>query len=356
MKKRKGFLKRFKISNKTISENTPPYIVAEMSANHNGKIKNAIKIIKSAKHAGADAIKIQTYNPDSLTIPSKRKEFVIKKGLWKNFTLYDLYKKASTPLEWQKDLFTEAKKIGITIFSTPFDIKGFEILEKLNCPAYKIASFELVDLDLIQNIAKTKKPLILSTGMASKEEINDAVNIIYKNGSKKLILLHCVSGYPTPVNEINLSCIDELKKQYNVLVGLSDHSTNNTVPLIASSLGACLIEKHFTLSRSLYKSPDSSFSLEPRELKELCLQTKNIKKIIGRPSYKLNKSEREMIKIRRSLYIIKNIKKNQRLTKDHIKSIRPAAGLKPKYLKDVLGKRVKKNYISGTPLKWSMLV
>ena len=192
--------------------------------------------------------------------------------------------------------------------------------------------------------------------MASKDEINDAINIIYKSGCKKLILLHCVSGYPTPVNEINLSCIHELKKQYDVLVGLSDHSVNNTVPLVAASLGACLIEKHFTLSRILYKSPDSNFSLEPKEFKELCIQTKNIKTIIGKPNYKLNKSEREMIKIRRSLYIVKNIKKDERLTRDHIRSIRPALGLKPKFLKKVLGKRAKKNYISGTPLKWNMII
>jgi len=342
---------KLKIEKKIISEKSKPYIVAELSANHNGSVDNALKHIKSAKKNGADAIKIQTYTPDSITMKSNRKDFLIKKGIWKNKTLYDLYKWAHTPYEWHKKIFDYANKNQITCFSTPFDESGVDLLEKLNTPAYKIASFELIDIPLIKYAAKTKKPMIMSTGMASVKEIDDAVNVVEKHNSiKRLILLHCVSGYPTNIELMNLKKISFLRNRYKCLVGLSDHSKGMIAPIVSVSYGACLIEKHFITSKKI-KSPDKDFSILPKELSELCQISQKTFLAKGDGSVKNNLAEKESIKYRRSIYVINNIKKNEKLTSKNIKRIRPGYGLPPKFYEKLLGKKASKNLFAGKPLQ-----
>ena len=265
-----------KINNRIISNQQPPYIIAELSANHNGSIERAFESIKAAKEAGVDAVKIQTYTADTMTIDCDRKEFQITGGLWDGYSLYDLYKEAQTPYEWHKRLFDYAKEIDITIFSTPFDETAVDLLEELNTPAYKIASFEMTDLPLVKYVAQTKKPMIISTGMANLEEIEEVVQVAKENGCQDLILLHCISSYPAPVEQSNLRTIPDLAKRFGVLSGLSDHTMGTTVATTSVALGACVIEKHFTLSRK-DKGPDSEFSLEPHELKH-CVK---IQRLLG---------------------------------------------------------------------------
>lgn len=338
-----------KINNRTISNTLPPYIIAELSANHNGSIERAFQSIKVAKEAGADAVKIQTYTADTMTIPCDNEEFQIKGGLWDGYNLYDLYKEAQTPYEWHKPLFDYAKKIGITIFSTPFDNTAVDLLEDLNTPAYKIASFEITDLPLIKTVAQTKKPMIMSTGMANLDEISEAVEIAKENGCKDLVLLHCISSYPAPYDQSNLNTIPDLAKRFGVLTGLSDHTMGTTVATTSVALGACLIEKHFTLSRQ-DKGPDSEFSLEPNELKQLCIDTKIAHQSLGVAGYELKNTEKSGLKFRRSLYCVKTIKKGEKITKDNIRSIRPGMGLSPKYYEKILGKIAKQDIAYGTPI------
>jgi N-acetylneuraminate synthase len=337
------------IDNRSISNNSPPYIVAELSANHNGSIARAFESILAAKESGADAVKIQTFTADTITIRSDRKEFQIRGGLWDGSNLYDLYKEAETPYEWHKPLFDYAKKIGITIFSSPFDSTAVDLLEELNTPAYKIASPEIIDLPLIKYVAQTKKPMIISTGMANLDEISGAVEVARENGCQNLVLLHCISGYPTPPEQSNLRTIPDLAEKFNVLSGLSDHTMGTTVATTSVALGACMIEKHFTLSRA-DKGPDSKFSLEPNELKQLCQNAKIAWESLGVAGYELKKSEENAQRHRRSLYSVKDIQKGEKFTTENIRSIRPGLGLPPKYLNMALSSKAACNISYGTPI------
>ena len=340
------------INGRKIGTDQPPYIVAELSGNHNGSLERAKESIKTAKDCGADAIKIQTYNADSMTINSDKSDFVIKKGLWKGYKLYDLYQEAHTPYEWHKELFSYARSLGITIFSTPFDESAVDLLEELNAPAYKIASFELTDLPLIEYVAKKRKPMLISTGMASFEEIRDALNTAKNNGAESILLFHCVSSYPAPAEEANLRQIINLKDKFEVLVGLSDHTIGNTSSISAISLGACAIEKHFTINRK-DKGPDSSFSVEPDELSNLVKETNIAWKALGLKSFKRPKVEADNLVFRRSLYYIKSIKAGEKVTQKDIRRIRPGFGLPPKYYAEIIGKTVIKDVERGQAIKWS---
>lgn len=343
------------INNRAISNQYPPYIIAELSANHNGDIQRAFNSIKVAKECGADAIKIQTYTADTMTIPCDDKEFQIKGGLWDGYNLYDLYKEAQTPYKWHKPLFDYAKEIGITIFSTPFDETAVELLEELEAPAYKIASFEIVDLPLIKRVAQTKKPMIISTGMANEEEIEEAVKTAKVNGCEDLVLLHCISAYPAPSEQSNLKTIPDLAQRFGVLSGLSDHTMGTTVATTSIALGACLIEKHFTLSRK-DKGPDSEFSLEPSELKQLCIDTKIAWQSLGEVGYERKPAEESSIKFRRSIYAVKDITKGEEFTKENIRAIRPGFGLKPKHLEKILKLKASCYIAQGTPISFDMIL
>jgi len=343
--------KVIKIQNHIISNEFPPYIIAELSANHNGSIDRAFRSIKAAKDSGANAVKIQTYTADTMTIKSNRNEFKIDGGLWDGYDLYSLYKWAETPYDWHKPLFDYAEEVGITIFSTPFDETAVDLLENLDSPAYKIASFEMTDLPLVKLVAQTKKPMIISTGMANMDEINEVIETSRQNGCQDLILLHCISSYPAPVDESNLRTIPDLADRFGVLSGLSDHTMGTTVAVAATAVGACMIEKHFTLSRA-DKGPDSDFSLEPSELKRLCEETIIAHKSLGLASYELKDAERAGLKFRRSLYAIRDIKKGEEFTKQNIRSIRPSNGLPPRYYENILGTESPMGIKSGTPLNW----
>jgi len=342
------------INKRKIGKEHPPYIIAEMSANHNGSLDRAMKIISMAKHNGADAIKIQTYHADTMTIKSKKEDFMINDGLWKGYQLYDLYKEAETPYEWHQALFDHAKKEGITCFSSPFDETAVDLLEDLNCPAYKIASFEATDLPLIKYVAQTNKPMIASTGMLNLEEMEELVQTARENGCHDLILLHCVSSYPSPIESSNLITIKDIEERFNILVGLSDHTLGINVSLASISIGACVIEKHVTLSR-LDLGPDSAFSLEPDELSQLTKFSKDIWKSIGSINYNLKGQEKENIIFRRSIYAVKSIKAGDTISNQNVRRIRPGFGLPPKYYEIILGKKAKFNIEKGTPINWELL-
>ncbi|TEW51613.1 pseudaminic acid synthase [Psychromonas algicola] len=341
------------IDNRKIGSDYPPYIIAELSANHNGDIKRAYQIMEAAKQAGADAVKLQTYTHETITMDCDSEEFQIHGGLWDGQTLYQLYKGAHMPWDWHQPLFAKAKELGITIFSSPFDSTAVDLLEALEAPAYKIASFELVDLPLIKRVAQTGKPMIMSTGMANQQEIQEAVDCARKNGCKELIVLHCVSGYPAPAEQYNLRTIADISDRYQVLAGLSDHTIDNATAIASVALGACLIEKHVTLNRS-GGGPDDSFSLEPKELTQLCKDSKTAWLALGNVNYEQTEAEKGNVKFRRSLYVIKEIKQGEKLTKDNIRSIRPGFGLAPKCYESVLNKTAKYNIKSGTALKEDM--
>lgn len=336
----------FKINDRIIGLDQPPYIIAELSANHNGSIERAIKTISEAKKCGADAIKIQTYTAETMTINSNSPDFMIKKGLWKGYKLYDLYKWAETPFEWHEEIFSHARKIGITIFSTPFDETAVNLLEKLDCPAYKIASFEIVDLPLIRYVSETGKPLIISTGMASEKEIEEAIQTARDAGCKQIALLHCISGYPTPIDQANLKQILNLANSFNVTIGLSDHTLGTTASVVAVALGVSLIEKHFTLSRQ-DKGPDSEFSLDPIDFKKLCMTTKEAWYSLGNQGYETQEIEKNNKIFRRSLYFMKDLEEGHVIKHSDIRRIRPGKGIAPKYYDKVLGKKIKKNVSRG---------
>jgi len=342
------------INGRMIGSDYPPYIIAELSANHNGELQKALDTITKAKACGADAIKLQTYTADTMTIDSDNDDFYIHGGLWDGYKLYDLYKEAQTPFEWHKAMFDHARKIGITCFSTPFDETAVDLLEDLNVPAYKVASFEATDLPLIKYIASTKKPLIISTGMANFEEIEEMVDTAKSVGCKDLILLHCISSYPAPVGQSNLLTIPDMKKKLGVQIGLSDHSTTNTASVVASALGATLIEKHFILDRS-EKGPDSEFSINPAELTSLCKETKDAWLSLGQAGYEKKPAEEANIKFRRSVYFVKDISAGDVITRKHVRRIRPGFGLSPKFEKEIIGKVVKKDIKSGTATSWSLI-
>lgn len=342
------------IAGREIGPERQPYIIAEMSANHNGSLETALRLIEKAKEAGADAVKIQTYKPDTITIKSNLPEFQITDGLWAGRTLYELYEWAHTPWDWHRPLFECARKLDITIFSSPFDNTAIDLLESLNAPAYKIASFEAVDIPLIKYAASTGKPLIISTGMADNEEIQEAINAAHESGCKELAILHCVSGYPAPASDYNLRTIPDMISRFGLVTGLSDHTLDNTTAIASIALGASIIEKHFTLDRS-GKGPDDSFSLEPPELAALCRDSKTAWDALGKVDYGMKSSEQGNIKFRRSLYVVKDIAVGEKLTSDNVKSIRPGFGLSPKYYPEVLGRTVRENVKRGTAITWDLL-
>ena len=344
----------FKIDGRNIGPDKPPYIIAELSANHNGSIERAFETIDAAQRCGADAIKLQTYTADTMTINCDAPDFMIKGGLWDGYKLYDLYKWAETPYEWHEELFAHARKRGITVFSTPFDETAVDLLESLNTPAYKIASFEVVDLPLIRYVASTGKPMIMSTGMASEEEIEEAVVTARESGCKNLILLHCISSYPAPMDQSNLRQLPELAKRFDVLVGLSDHTMGTTASVAAIALGACLIEKHFTLSRA-DKGPDSEFSLEPADLERLCTDTRDCWLAMGHPGFARHKAEEGSKVFRRSLYFVTDLPAGHVIKPTDIRRIRPGLGLAPKYFDEVLGKRLKVDIKPGAKVSWDDL-
>lgn len=343
-----------KIDEREISEAVSPYIIAEISANHNGDIENAKKIISMAKACGANAVKMQTYKPETITLDSKKDDFWISDGLWAGHTLYELYEWAHTPWEWHKELFGYARDIGITIFSTPFDNTAVELLEELETPAYKIASFECVDLKLIERVAKTQKPLIISTGMANELEIEEAVKVAKDYGSGELILLHCVSGYPAPSNEYNLVTIKDMKERFNVHVGLSDHTLDNVTAISAIAMGAVMVEKHVTLDRTA-GGPDDSFSLEADGLRDLCIETKIAWEAIGKVNYARTDAERGNLKFRRSLYFVNSLPAGAVISEADIASVRPGFGLAPKYFDNVVGARLLKSVEKHSPVTMDSL-
>jgi pseudaminic acid synthase len=331
-----------------------PYVIAEMSANHNGNIETAFRIIEEAKKAGADAIKMQTYTADTLTLNCNLPEFQINEGLWAGRTLYELYQWAHTPWDWHKPLFDHARALGICIFSSPFDNSAVDLLEDLNAPAYKIASFEAVDLSLIKYVASTGKPMIISTGMADAEEIAEAIEAAREGGCKELAVLHCVSGYPAPAEDYNLRTIPDMIERFGLVTGLSDHTLDNTTAIASVALGASIIEKHFTLNRS-GGGPDDSFSLEPAELAALCRNSKTAWAALGKVDYGRKSSEHGNVKFRRSLYFVRDLKAGDVITADCVKSVRPGYGLAPKYYHDVIGRELRQDVGMGTPVSRSNL-
>jgi len=341
---------KIEINKRKISEDFPPYIIAELSANHNGSIETAIKILEEAKNANADAVKLQTYTADTITLNSSEPDFQIHGGLWDGKTLYNLYDEAHMPWEWHEILFKHAEKIGITIFSSPFDNSAVDFLEDLNAPAYKIASFEAIDLPLIEYVANTGKPMIISTGMANIDEIQEAVEAAKNAGCSELAILHCVSGYPAPAEDYNLKTISEMKRKFNLVTGLSDHTLDNNTAIASVALGASIIEKHFTLNRK-GSGPDDSFSLEPAELKELCVGTKVAWKALGEINFSKKPSEEANLQFRRSLYFVRDMAQGEVISKESIRSVRPGYGIPPKYLKEVLGQKVTSDITKNTPVK-----
>ena len=336
------------IAGRRIAADEAPYVIAEMSANHNGNIETAFKIIEEAKKAGADAVKLQTYTADTITLNSDAEDFQIHGGLWDGKTLYQLYKEAQMPWEWHKPLFEHARKLGITIFSSPFDNTAVDLLEDLNTPAYKIASFEAVDLPLIKYVASTGKPMIISTGMADAEEIAEAIDAARAGGCKELAILHCVSGYPAPAQDYNLRTIPDMMQRFGLVTGLSDHTLDNTTAIASVVMGAAIIEKHFTLDRQ-GGGPDDSFSLEPAELAALCRDSKTAWAALGKVDYGRKSSEQGNAKFRRSLYFVKDLKAGDVITADAVRSVRPGFGLPPKHLQEIVGKTAVKPIKKFTP-------
>lgn len=337
------------IAGRPIGPDHAPYIIAELSANHNGKLETALKIIEEAKKAGADAVKLQTYTADTITLDCDSEEFQIHGGLWDGKNLYQLYKEAQMPWEWHSILFEHARKLGITIFSSPFDNTAVDLLESLNAPAYKIASFEAVDLPLIKYVASTGKPMIISTGMADADEIQEAIQAARDGGCKELAILHCVSGYPAPAADYNLRTIPDMMSRFGLVTGLSDHTLDNTTAIASVVMGASVIEKHFTLDRS-GGGPDDSFSLEPAELAALCRDSKTAWASLGQVDYGRKSSEQGNVKFRRSLYFVKDLKAGDVITKDAVRSVRPGFGAAPKHLDELIGMRVTNPHFKNTPV------
>jgi pseudaminic acid synthase len=341
---------RIEIAGRPIGPEHLPYVIAELSANHNGKLETAMRIIEEAKKAGADAVKLQTYKPDTITLNCESEDFKIRGGLWDGRTLYELYEEAHMPWDWHKPLFEHARKLGITIFSSPFDNTAVDLLEDLNAPAYKIASFEAVDLPLIKYAASTGKPMIISTGMADAEEIQEAIDAAREGGCNQLAVLHCVSGYPAPAADYNLRTIPDMIDRFGLVTGLSDHTLDNTTAITSVAMGASIIEKHFTLARS-GGGPDDSFSLEPAEMAALCTGAKTAWQALGNVDYGRKSSEQGNAKFRRSLYFVKNLKAGDVVTQDAVRSVRPGFGMAPKYLCEILGKRLGKDVFANMPVK-----
>ncbi|PAW77384.1 MAG: pseudaminic acid synthase [Verrucomicrobia bacterium Tous-C9LFEB] len=343
------------IQGRPIGTGHPVYIIAEMSANHNHSYDSAVEILHAAQANGADAIKLQTYTPDTITLNCRTPDFMVGKGsLWEGKNLYDLYGEAYMPWEWQPRLKLEADKIGIPLFSSPFDFSAVDFLETMQVPAYKIASFELVDLPLIRKVAATGKPLIMSTGMATEEEIHDAVQAAREAGAQELALLKCTSAYPAPPEEMNLRTIAHLAQTFGLPVGLSDHTMETLAAIASVALGGCIIEKHFTMSRSI-PGPDSAFSLEPDEFKKMVDAIRTTEKTLGHVSYESSEKEKANRVFRRSLYVSAPIKAGEIFTEQNVRSVRPAHGLAPKHIGSILGKRAACDLNLGTPLNWNLI-
>jgi pseudaminic acid synthase len=343
-----------KCFNKSLKDKDSVFIIAELSANHNHDFETAVKTIKAAKEAGADAIKLQTYTPDTITIDCDNKYFRIKGTIWEGKNLYKLYGEAYTPWEWQPALKKIAEDLGLIFFSTPFDFSAVDFLEELNVSLYKVASFELVDLPLLRKIASTGKPIIMSTGMATLAEIDEAVRALKETGAKEIALLKCTSAYPAPYEEMNLRTIPHLGEAFGLPVGISDHSPGIAVPVASVALGARIIEKHFILSRDL-PSPDAAFSLEPDEFKAMVEAVRATEKALGTVSYELTEKQKESRVFRRSLFVVKDIKAGEEFTEENVRSIRPGYGLHTRYLQDVLGRKAKNDVKKGTPLRWELV-
>lgn len=338
------------IDGRKIGPSYPPYIIAELSANHNGDLNRAFQILEEAMKAGADAVKLQTYTHETITMDCDSEEFQIHGGLWDGQTLYELYRDAHMPWEWHKPLFDKAKALGITIFSSPFDFSAVDLLEELHAPAYKIASFELIDLPLIKRVAQTGKPMIMSTGMANEDEIAEAIKTARNNGCEEIVILHCVSGYPAPAEQYNLKTIADISQRFDVLSGLSDHTIDNATAVASVALGACLIEKHVTIDRN-GGGADDSFSIEPPELAQLCKDAKTAWQAMGKVNYERTEAEKGNVKFRRSLYVVKDIGEGEVFTMENIRSIRPGFGMAPKFLESVIGKKASKFLEKGTALQ-----
>jgi N-acetylneuraminate synthase len=347
-------MNRVTIDGREIGPDRPPYVIAEMSANHNGSLDRALAIVAAAKNAGSDAIKLQTYRADTITIDHDGPEFMVRGGLWDGSSLYQLYQKAAMPWEWHEPLFKRAKELGITIFSSAFDPTAVDLLERVGAPAYKVASLEVCDIPLIQRIAATGKPMILSTGASELGEIAEAVAAARAAGGNQLVLLHCTSGYPTPASDSNLRTISHLAEMFDVVVGLSDHTMGIAVPIAGVAAGACVLEKHVTLRRA-DGGVDSAFSLEPEELAALVEGARTAWEAMGRVHYGIEASEAKVREFRRSLYVVADIKAGEVLGERHVRSIRPGLGLAPKFLPQVIGRRAARDLKRGMPLRWDML-
>lgn len=342
------------IQGRKIGPQFPPYVIAEMSANHNGSLESALRIIDEARQAGADAVKIQTYRANTITLKCDLPDFQIKDGLWAGRSLYELYEWAHTPWEWHATLFGHARKLGITLFSSPFDNTAVDLLEDLGAPAYKIASFEAVDLPLIRYVAQTGKPMIISTGMSDAQEIQEAIHAAREGGCRELAILHCVSGYPAPASDYNLRTLADMIQRFELITGLSDHTLDNTTAIASVALGASIIEKHFTLNRR-GGGPDDSFSLESPELRELCSNVRTAWEAMGTMNYGRKSSEIGNVKFRRSLYFTKPLKAGERVQADAVRSVRPGFGLAPKYLDSVVGAVLKADVTFGMAVSWDLL-
>lgn len=335
-----------KIEATQISKDQPPYLIAEISANHNGSIQSALELIQQAKNSGASAVKLQTYTADTLTLNLSSPDFTISGGLWAGRSLHDLYSEAHTPWVWHEDLFNEARRIGITIFSSPFDSTAVELLEGLGAPAYKIASFEILDLELIRTVASTGKPLIMSTGLASLREIEEAYGAALDSGASEVALLHCLSSYPAPISEYKLGSIAKLAELFNCEVGLSDHTIGNDIAIASIALGATIVEKHFTLNTSGV-GPDDSFSMDSQGLLQLRKSVDAVWESLGFDDFKIQPSELENIRFRRSLYFVRNLSVGEIITRDHVRSIRPGFGIPPKHISELLGKKSPSEAVAG---------
>ena len=332
------------------------FIIAELSANHNGSLDIAKKTIKAAKRAGADAIKLQTYTPDTITIDCEKEDFIIRNNsIWDGQKYYELYKSAHTPWEWHEELFNTAKKENLICFSSPFDKSAVDFLERIGNPIYKLASFEITDIPLIRYIAAKGKPIIISTGISTNEDIDLAINTCKKEGNNQIILLKCTSSYPAPINEANLVMIDDMSKRYGVITGLSDHTKGIIAPVVAVAQGAKVIEKHFILNNSI-GGPDSSFSLDEEEFKQMVSAVRSAELSIGEIDYQLTKTQKYGKRFSRSLYIIKNVKKGEKITNDNVRSIRPGYGLHPKHQDNIIGKNFKDNYQKGTRMSFDKIL
>ncbi|GHU44656.1 N-acetylneuraminic acid synthase [Clostridia bacterium] len=349
-------MKQFKLKSRVISQDSPAYIIAEMSANHAGSLENALELVRVAKRCGADCIKTQTYTADTITLNCHDEQFKVGGGsLWKGYYLHDLYKEAYTPWEWHKPIQEEAKRLGLDFFSTPFDFTSVDFLEELGVDFYKIASYELVDTALVKYIARTGKPIIMSTGMATFEEITEAVETIRETGNHQLALLKCSSMYPAVADHMNLITIPDLSERFDVISGLSDHSFGSFSSIVGVALGAKIIEKHLCLGRNIFPNPDSGFSMEPEEFEKMVQEVRNTEKAIGKVPYTYVKQETDSRASRRSLYVSADVKKGEVFTPNNVRSVRPADGLHTRYYGEILGKCAAQDVAFGTPLRWELV-